>query len=128
MIVVDASAIVDLLLASGSWRAVGWQLGQHRELVAPDLLHVEVSSAIGRHERSGVISAQDAEDAISDLGRLPVTSVPSRLLLDTAWSYRSHVRLSDAFYLAVAQASGSPLLTTDRRLARGHHGVTVISV
>ena len=128
MIVVDASAVVDLLLGTGSWRAVSWHLSQHRQLVAPDLLHVEVPSAIGRHERAGVLSREEAEQLVGDLGRLPVTTVAPRLLLESAWPLRSHVRMSDAFYLAAAQLCDSPLLTTDHRLARGHHGVTVLAV
>jgi predicted nucleic acid-binding protein len=41
---------------------------------------------------------------------------------------RSGVRIADAFYLACAAGMDTSLLTTDARLARGHHGVPVTLV
>ena len=73
--------------------------------------------------RAGVLSDRDASRGIEAVGAMDVELVPHRGLLPQAWAFRESVRIDDAFYLACAAQLGTSLLTTDARLARGHHGV-----
>ena len=127
MMVLDASAAVDLLLDSRLGRRVAEQLDD--DLVAPELLHVEVCSAFARFVRAGVVDSSKADGAVGRLAQLPVTSVSDALLVAPAWLLRDRVRISDAFYVACAMAFRAPLLTTDARLGSAAlPGVTVTVV
>lgn len=126
MIVLDASAAVDVLVRRGSWRTVAWHLDQAAVVVVPDLFYAEVLSAIWRLVRGQVIDRDDAERAIALLQTMPVRSVSMAELLEAAWALREFVRMADAFYVACASRLDLPLLSTDARLARAEHGITVI--
>lgn len=116
-IVVDASALIDALAPTTKRPAVLDALLGH-ELWAPQILDVEVASALARLERAGELSSTEASRAIDDLLAFPVTRIDSSMLLAAAWGARGSLRISDAFYVAAARMVGSPLLTTDARLAR----------
>jgi predicted nucleic acid-binding protein len=127
VIVVDASAVVDLLRGDGLGRRVAAHLGD--ALVAPDLLYVEVASAFARFVRTGSLDVRAADDALRRLARLAVTPTSTALLISRAWSLRDRVRVTDAFYVACAMAFRAPILTTDARLgAAALPGVTVTVV
>lgn len=118
MIVIDASACVDLALEN-SPAALLEALIDGRHLHAPDILDLEVTSALARIERSDGASAQRVGTALRDFGDLPVRRHSSRPLVAAAWSLRRGLRVSDAYYVALARRLGAPLLTTDGRLERG---------
>ena len=127
VIVVDASAVVELLLAEELGRRVAARLDD--ALLAPEILYVEVCSAFARLVRAGSVEQRAATDAIRRLMRLPVTSTSASLLTSRAWRLRDRVRMSDAFYVACAAAFRAPLLTTDSRLgAAALPGVTITVV
>lgn len=116
MLVLDASAAVDLLLQTRRGQSVSRHV-QSADLAAPDLLDVEVSSAVARLERAGDLERQDAQLAIRRLSTMPVRRLPAVQLLSTAWSLRDRVRIAEAFYVACATITGGALLTCDARLA-----------
>lgn len=116
-VVLDASAVVELLLRTPTGLLVARHLDDVA-VMAPDLLDVEVCSALARLERSGVITPTDAGDAVLRLGRLPVPRIACELLRDRAWALRDRVRVADAFYVATAALLRGSLLTCDARLAR----------
>lgn len=118
MIVVDASACVDLVLANARGHGVA-DLLRGQRLHAPDLLDLEVTSALARLEHSGNRPADVMDAALAEFVQLPVRRHRSRALLGAAWSLRKGLRVSDACYVALARRLGAPLLTTDGRLARG---------
>ena len=124
--VLDASAVVDVLAATDRAAHVRRHLAGADELVAPDLLFPEVTSALWRLVRRDELSAAEAETGLRQLEVLPVDVVPGRRLVPAAWSLRTSVRISDAFYLACADVAQAPLLTSDARLGRGHHGIAVV--
>lgn len=117
-LVVDASAVVDLLLrnALGEW--------VRRQLTAAELhtaahLDAEVFSALARLCRTGALTADAVDARLRLLAGLEMTRHPiSDVLLGDAWSIRDNVAARDALYVALARRSGTPLLTTDQRLAR----------
>ncbi|HSF03192.1 MAG TPA: type II toxin-antitoxin system VapC family toxin [Solirubrobacterales bacterium] len=123
MIVVDASAIVELLLQADRAAAVRFRLARADEsLHAPHLLDVEVVSAVRRYHLGGDLSAQRGREALSDLSALPVTRYPHDVLLPRIWELRHSLSAYNAVYVALAELLDAPLLTLDRRLAsaRGH--------
>ena len=121
MLVVDASALVDLLLVRPHAPDIEGHIAAHAsELHAPALLDVEVVSALRRVVSSGEAPATRAEQAIEDLLALPITRHPHASLMARAWQLRETLTAYDATYLALAEAlSDSPgaLLTTDAGFA-----------
>lgn len=110
-IVIDASAVVDLLVNGRPLRDAG-------ALATPAQMDAEVLSALGRLHRQGVLTAVDVEEMLEDLVALPVDRVPIGKLGQQAFALRDNVALRDGLYVALAQALGCPLSTTDARLAR----------
>ena len=86
-------------------------------MVGPDLLRVEVASVLRRHAISGSLTPQQADAAIDDLLAFPITVCPTAPLLRRVWELRTNVTAYDGCYVALAEASGFPLVTADRRLA-----------
>ncbi|PRY59351.1 putative nucleic acid-binding protein [Knoellia remsis] len=127
-VVVDASALVDLLVASPKQVRAAQALRGAGELLAPDLLFAEVTSALARMHRAGRLTEDDARRAIDDLVDFPVTSVPHRALTPAVWGLRHNIRVSDAYYVSLAQEFGAPLVTSDLRLARGASGVAIVTI
>lgn len=123
MIVLDASAVVELVLGSPRGATVRARVEHPDEsLHAPHLLDVEVASVLRRYQLSGELSAEDGREALADLAGLDIARYPHDLLLPRVWELRTSVTAYDAVYLALAELLEAPLLTLDRRLARvrGH--------
>ncbi len=117
MIVVDASVVVDLLTTTGGTtrlqeRLVGESLG------APDILPVEVASALRGLNRGGLLSDDALGRAASDLPRLRLELFASLPLVPRALDLRHNLSAYDAAYVALTEVSDGILLTLDRRLAR----------
>lgn len=117
-LVVDASAIVDLLLRNGRGEWVRQELGT-AELHTPAHLDAEVFSALARLYRTGVIGADAVEARLRLLAELELARHPiSDVLLRDAWSIRDSVAARDALYVVLARRIEATLLTTDLKLAR----------
>lgn len=124
MIVLDASAIVDLLLGLPGGTAVARRIGPESEsLHSPHLLTVEVAQVVRRYERRGDIDDVRGAAALRDLADLDIAYYDHADLLPRVWTLRANLSAYDACYLALAEALEAPLLTADRRLASapGHH-------
>lgn len=133
MLVVDASAVAELVLGRSTGDAVAQRLREHDfDLHAPHLLDVEVLSALRRVVAAGDASAGRAGEAVADLLDLPIERYPHDVLVPRIWQLRENFSAYDAVYLALAEAivdGGAPLLTADGRLARAagaHSDVRVI--
>lgn len=127
MLVVDASALVDLLLGNDRGRRVRAVLGP-AHVIAPELIDVEVVSALARLVRAEVLDMTTATACVALLKRMPLTRMPHRPLLDGAWRLRDRLRVSDAFYVACSELVDAPLLSTDARLGRAPLPGRVITV
>lgn len=118
MIVVDASALVEVLLRSSSAALIERRLFDAGEtLHAPHLLDVEVTQVLRRYASVGEIDAARGRAALEDLADFPLRRYPHDLLLTRAWDLRSNVTAYDAMYVALAEALDALLVTRDRRLA-----------
>ncbi|EAQ00332.1 hypothetical protein JNB_09174 [Janibacter sp. HTCC2649] len=128
MIVLDASALVDFLLLSPGWEQIRGHIAGDVQLAAPDLLSLEVSSTLWRLECAGTITSEESASCLTQAGRLAIERVPMLDLTADAWAMRHSLRISDAYYVALARQLRWPLLTTDQKLARGATGISVITV
>ena len=128
MIVIDASALVELLLRSETGVRVERAIGD-AALVAPDVVNPEVVQSLRGLERGGKLTSGRASTAIDRLAESDISRVPTRMLLREVWSLRANLSAYDACYVALARALDCPLLTVDASLTRAPRlGVTLISV
>lgn len=123
MIVVDSSAVVDVLTAAPGTEALAARLAAE-DLAAPHLLDVEVVLALRGLVLGGHVSATRAEDALTDFEDLTIERWPtSDGMRRRAFQLRHNVSAYDATYVSLVEALACPLLTRDRRLqaAVGDH-------
>jgi len=123
MIVVDASAITELLLQTELGHQVERRIYRDDDDVhAPHLLDVEVLSALRRLVRAGEVVAKRAEEAIEDLGLLRIIRHGHVDLATRAWELRQNFTAYDAVYLALAESLHATVVTCDRPFgaAPGH--------
>ncbi len=115
--VIDASIAVEYLLKTPLGLSAA-DIIEEATLVAPELLDVEIVSAL----RKGVLDRQIEEAralmVIEDLPHWPVERIPHRALTLLAWRHYRNVSAYDAYYVAAADAFGFPLLTSDGPLSR----------
>lgn len=119
MTVLDASALVELLLETPTGRAVAARIADPAEgLHVPHLADVEVTQALRRYVREREIDAEDAAIALDDLRALDLQRHAHEPLLDRVWELRDNLTAYDAVYVALADVLDGVLLTCDRRLSR----------
>jgi len=132
MLVVDASAVVELLLGRPAGAVVAETLASHGyDLHAPHLLDVEVLSALRRVVAAGDATPARADAAVADLLALPIERYEHALLVPRVWQLRDGFSAYDAAYVALAEALAAepvPLLTADARLARSLQAQTGVPV
>lgn len=116
MIVVDASAMAEILLASGLGKRVAERTLAAKRRHAPHLLDVEVISTLRRFVSSGQMKAARAQQAIDTLRIFPLRRHP-HALLDRVFELRANLTACDALYLALAEVLGATLVTCDAALA-----------
>lgn len=127
MIVLDASAVIELLLATATGEAVARRIGDPDEtLHAPHLLDLEVAQVLRRFVSASILGAPRARSALIDLGDLDLTRYPHDVLLPRVWQLRANLTAYDASYVVLAETLGAVLVTCDARLARAPgHAATV---
>jgi predicted nucleic acid-binding protein len=129
VIVVDASAVLELLLNSPTGDRVAERLfASHGSLHAPSLIDLEVCQVLRRYRRSGEFSDVRARQALDDFVDLPLHRYASTEFVGRIWQLRNALTAYDAAYVALAEGLDAPLLTCDRRLqrAQGHAAVIVL--
>lgn len=117
LVVLDASAIVVLLLDNGAdGRWVASRLRGTR-MAAPHLLPFEVSSVIRRKFVAKEITEPQGRVALEGFGQLPIELWACVLLTERMWELRNNATGYDASYLALAERIAAPMITADQRLA-----------
>ena len=126
MIVVDASAVVDLVCDARGAAELRERMRGEATAHAPHLFDIEVAGALRRLAASSELSEDRAADALLDAAELPIVRYSHRPLIERAWELRGHLTISDGVYIALAELLDAPLLTADARLARaGGHAAKV---
>jgi predicted nucleic acid-binding protein len=119
MIVLDASAALELLLGTDRGRRVARRIASPDEtLHAPHLLDLEVAQVLRRFVLSSQLAPGRAEEALVDLDELDLIRYPHGPLLWRVWELRANYTAYDAVYIALTEATGACLLTCDRKLAK----------
>jgi predicted nucleic acid-binding protein len=124
VIVLDASAAIEWLLQSPAGVRIDKRIfSPSQSLHAPHLLDVEVAQVLRRYVREKTITEQRGEEALEDLGNLPLNRYPHDFLLPRVWELRATLTAYDAVYVALAELLDAPLLTCDGRIASapGHY-------
>ena len=126
MLVVDASALVDLILEKPPNERLRERLSAADELHSPQLLDIEVLSVVRRLCASGALTGDAGDSAVRLLCLLPISRYPHEPLRARVWVLRHTVTAYDAAYVALAELLGLPLVTSDGRLCRSHGHSAVI--
>ena len=117
MIVLDASAVVELLLGGTRGERVLHRLAEHEgETHAPGLVDVEVLQVLRRLVSASVISPSRGAASMEILQDLGVHRHPERPLLPRMWDLRENLTAYDAAYVALAEALDCALVTFDAKL------------
>jgi predicted nucleic acid-binding protein len=121
MIVLDASAVTELLVSGPLADEIRQDLAEHDEALAvPYLLDIEVMSAVRGLAQVQRIDSHRAGELLAALAALPAQRYDHTPLLGRIWELRHNFTAYDATYIALAEATGSTLYTKDHKLAKGH--------
>jgi predicted nucleic acid-binding protein len=127
--VLDSSACLDVVLDTEPGRVLhGTLLNREPALLAPGLLWIEVGRVLRAMVIDGVLSRRGAEAALADFLDLGVHATQVEPLLVHAWQRRDDFTIDDGVFVALAEATAQPLLTTDLRLARAAREHTRVDV
>ena len=118
MIVTDASAIAELLLARPAAARIRGALSQHSELHVPEHFHVELLSVLRRYSIRGELNHRRATEALAALADIRAIRYPVMELADAIWDLRAGLTAYDAAYLALARRLDVELITLDKGLAK----------
>ena len=118
MIVIDASAMVELLMGTELGRRLGEVVLGADMSHAPHLLDIEVMQVLRRYVLAGQVSAARAREAMLDLADFPIERHAHAALIERVFELRANLTAYDATYLALAEALDSTLVTCDKALAK----------
>lgn len=116
MIVVDASLIIELSMATPDGRKIQKRLRAEDDvLAAPELIDLEVLQVLRRYALCNAIDAEQADGAIDIFEALPIERFTHALLRARIWSLRENLTAYDAAYFALAELLQAPLWTRDEK-------------
>ena len=127
MIVLDASAVLEVLLRTASAFQIEERIFSPGEtLHAPHLLDLEVIQVLRRYSLSGEMNSERGQEAVNDFVDFPIIRYPHHIFLNRIWDLRHNMTAYDAVYVALAESLSAPLLTCDERLAKAPgHGAKI---
>lgn len=118
MVVVDASAVLELLIGSSAGqRLAARYLEANVELQAPHLIDAEVLNGLRRLTLTGKLEPADAQARLDLYQGLVIRRHAADHFLERAWQLRANLTAYDALYVALAEGLDVPLVTSDGPLA-----------
>jgi predicted nucleic acid-binding protein len=117
VIVLDASALVELLLRSDRGRRIQRVLQEPAQTVhAPHHVDLEVASALRRLTQDALLAEPAAAQALGAVAGMDIQRYPHTDLLPRIWTLRHNATIYDAAYLVLAEVLAAPLVTCDSAL------------
>jgi predicted nucleic acid-binding protein len=113
--VLDASVAVTALTEPDS-AAAELLADSDAVFLVPSIFDVEVLSALRGLVRGGKYDRDAADELVADLVVLPVERWHMSPLLPRIWQLRDNLTPYDAAYVALAELTGTVLLTGDERI------------
>lgn len=117
MIVIDASAFLELLLRTPTGLAVE-ELLAGDAAAAPHFFDAEVFHRLVTFGKHGVLAAHEVVSAVADTAGAPIHRVDHRRLFPQAQTFSAALSGYDALYAALAAQLDATLVTGDLALAR----------
>lgn len=117
-VVVDASALVAALSDSGPTGTWAEDELANQVLVAPEVILAEASNTLRTLERIGELSTPQATVVQCMMMNTSVELYGFAPFADRVWELRHNLTSYDAWYVAIAEWLGCPLVTLDQRLSR----------
>lgn len=111
--VIDASVLVEAI-GGGDVASLASRGSQFFE---PSVLPYEVANVLRKLRSKSPHGRQKQNDAVSLLMRFPAVYWPWDAVAWRVWELHHNLTSTDASYVAVAEMTGSTLVTRDRRLA-----------
>ncbi len=119
MRLLDASVVIDAMAVAGPAGDRARRLvSEEAWLHLPSVAGAEITSALRGMAFRGLLSAEDARVAAVRASRLRARRYPFEPFLPRVWDLRQNVTVYDAWYVALAESLGAPLVTADDRLRR----------
>ena len=87
-------------------------------LAAPALVMAEVANVLRRLESGPGLSRLEATASMRDLNRLEIELYPFAPFADRIWELRFNLSAYDAWYVALAESLGWPVVTLDLKMVR----------
>lgn len=116
--VIDASVLLTALANDNIQGRETRSLIRNQNLVAPELLDLEILAVLRRLVSSGQLNEPRANLAMKSLAALPLERFSHVSLLPRCWELRHNLTIYDASYVALAERLGATLFTSDARLSR----------
>ncbi len=126
-IVVDANIVIAILVplpysGQATHKMLEWQ-NADVVLAAPTLLEYELTSTLRKATVAGIITSEEAIQAIAAFADMHIEmAAPTLVLHEVALRWADRLQQSatyDAHYLALAEQLGASFWTADQRLANG---------
>jgi predicted nucleic acid-binding protein len=114
VIVIDASAVVEMCLGTPLGKVISQSiLESDEDLIAPELLPLEVIHALRRQRNLKLITDAEANEAFKLFCLMPIQHLSHAELVQRVWQLRNNMTAYDATYVALAEKLSAPIWATD---------------
>lgn len=113
--VVDSSVALKWFLKEQDADRADNLLAAEKSLLAPDFILAEVANGLRRHQRTGIISATNVQEAIAGLPSVFTELLPTEALIAVALQASQEIDHSvyDCLFLAMSRLRDAALITAD---------------
>jgi predicted nucleic acid-binding protein len=118
ILVVDASVVVDLLARFRPQPLEDLLWAPDTVLAAPELIDIEVLSALRKLDRAGAIPPGRSAELPTLMSGLRIRKYRHASLIEAIWARRKDITAYDAAYVALAGLLNATLVTRDMKLAK----------